>query len=189
MLKYHFLQFLAFVKNPNDFDYPSLTPREKVSNTLIYFSRISFFGGLTLGLIAVLLAEVGLINMPENKFDYGYVVFLLGGVIVAPILEECIFRGFLSSIKNKKSFKWFYYISSVLFGLVHVFNYENSEDFIYTFWLVTSAQIFIGLLFGYLRVTYGLWYAILLHAVHNFVILNFSYLTEFITEKVNVSGL
>ena len=58
-----------------------------------------------------------------------------------------------------------FYASAVIFGLVHVFNYPGSD-----WWTVLPLvlpQTLAGLIFGYARVSYGMWSAILLHMLHN----------------------
>lgn len=65
----------------------------------------------------------------------------------------------------RTTFPVFFAISSLSFALVHLFNYEGAS-LAYALPLVIP-QFIAGLIFGYARVTYGLWSAILLHVLHN----------------------
>ena len=80
-------------------------------------------------------------------------------VIVAPILEEAIFRGFLGSLVEKSYFKWLYYLSAILFGLVHASNYELTESQNLLIPLIILPQLFLGFMLGYIRVRYGFFMA------------------------------
>ena len=69
-------------------------------------------------------------------------------------------------------YRLFFYFSAILFGLLHIFNFTgiNCYNLIFTPLLVLP-QIFLGLILGYLRVTYGFKYGVLFHAVVNVSIL------------------
>ncbi|MBI3482866.1 MAG: CPBP family intramembrane metalloprotease [Bacteroidetes bacterium] len=71
--------------------------------------------------------------------------------------------------KIKESyFKWFFYLSAVLFALVHITNlapYNHSALFFYP--LYTLPQFFMGLVIGYLRVRQGFFSGWVLHALIN----------------------
>ena len=64
-----------------------------------------------------------------------------------------------------KLFPLFYAISTIVFALVHVFNFPTASV-----WVVLPfvlPQLLAGSIFGFARVTYGLWSSILLHTIHN----------------------
>ena len=65
----------------------------------------------------------------------------------------------------RAAFPVFFAIASLSFALVHLFNYEGTS-LAYALPLVIP-QFIAGLIFGYARVTYGLWSAIVLHVLHN----------------------
>ena len=66
----------------------------------------------------------------------------------------------------------FFYLSAILFGLLHIFNFVgiNGYNLIFTPLLVLP-QIFLGLILVYIRVNYGFKYVVLLHAIVNLSIL------------------
>jgi hypothetical protein len=153
---------------------------------------------------------------------------LLGVVIVAPLLEEAIFRLFLSgkvkhiiisfvlasfvvaSLLNsiwsiivlflpfiililyllgylswdkhylffRKNYSVFFYSSAILFGIIHlrVIEVESYNEY-FTF---PIPIILMGILFNYIRITYGFWWSVTLHQLHNFVVV----FTPFILDKL-----
>lgn len=63
-------------------------------------------------------------------------------------------------------FPGFFWGSAICFGLIHVLNYPEEG----VFWMVLPLvipQFVLGTILGYVRVHYGLWTAMALHAAHN----------------------
>ena len=82
----------------------------------------------------------------------------LSSVVLAPVLEELLFRKLIIDRIRGYGEKFAIFISALSFGLLH----GNFEQFFYTF--------AIGLLFGYVYTKTGkLWYTISLHAAINFM--------------------
>ena len=119
--------------------------------------------------LCVLIFQIG-VNVPINflittmmhkeyKFIPESLHYVLGGIILAPILEELIFRKFLlGGLLQVQSVKKAIIISSVVFCIVHVM----------------PAQLFgafcIGLFFCYIYYkTRSIGYTIILHALANIV--------------------
>jgi len=125
-------------------------------------------------------------------------IFVL--VILIPFLEELIFRLylrykynylahffiFMTSIAGVKfhkktearvnhfwvkRYKIVFYFSAVLFGLVHLSNYEYSILVILFSPLIVAPQFVVGLFCGYLRVRHGLVWGYFMHAMHNAIFL------------------
>ena len=127
-------------------------------------------------------------------------VILLGGVVLIPVIEELVFRLYLrfkynflaqsilllSSVagaQNKskfeiflknfwsKNFKTIFYLSAILFGYAHIFNYDYSLTILLLSPLLVAPQFIIGLFLGYLRIKYNLVLGYFMHAIHNAVFL------------------
>lgn len=95
-------------------------------------------------------------------------VMLLNAGIIAPIIEELIFRkAFRDAIKNK----WkFIIISSLVFGLMHIITATTWIDLI--FFIPYSC---LGLAFAYIYTeTDSIFPSILVHAFHNTTLIIFS---------------
>lgn len=123
------------------------------------------------------------------------VLFLLL-VIVIPFFEELLFRlylrykdnyalhfivsvasltgkrnqqkvaTFLSSVWTKR-YKFIFYFSAVVFGMVHLTNFEFSYTILLLSPLLVAPQIILGLIIGYLRVRDGFITGFLMHGLHN----------------------
>lgn len=97
--------------------------------------------------------------------------FLIYSTLIVAISITCIYHNQCLSFINN-NYKIFFYLSAIVFGLLHVFNFTgiNGYNLIFTPLLVLP-QIFMGLILGYLRVNYGFKYGILFHAIVNTSIL------------------
>jgi len=92
-------------------------------------------------------------------------------IVVAPLFEELIFRGPLVLFKDKSYFRIVFWVLTLLFGYVHLSNYElTSSNIIFSPFLVLP-QICVGAIFGFLRVRFELLWAIGLHAAYNLVLM------------------
>lgn len=137
-------------------------------------------------------------------------------VIIAPVFEELIFRLYLryknnyalhflisivspTGVRNeqkaetflisiwKKRYKFIFYFSAVLFGLIHIINYEFSYTILLLSPILVAPQIILGLIIGYLRVRIGFVSGLLLHSLHNAFVLGISlFFMLNHTEKLNV---
>lgn len=127
------------------------------------------------------------------------VLFLVG--VGGPLIEELLFRLYLrfehnfliqpivliSAVAGKNTqlrvYKFLYnkwqayypvifYLSAVIFAIVHVSNYEYSHRLLFLAPLLMAPQFIVGLFNGYLRVKYGLVWGFYLHALHNLIIVS-----------------
>ncbi len=135
--------------------------------------------GLLLGLCAglfnawfldMLNIDLGPHAMDKLLKTHSTYSLLFLSVILAPILEECLFRGPLIWFRDKTYFKYALYSSIVLFALVHLSNFELSGKVYYIAPLLVGPQLILGVLLGYVRVRLGLFWSIGLHASYNGVL-------------------
>ncbi|MCK0127157.1 CPBP family intramembrane glutamic endopeptidase [Erythrobacter sp. F6033] len=223
--------FLSFLKRPH---LPDQTARSGngLHATLRMLSLDLIFLLLFISTLLVLVA-IG-IELPENlnsslEMNVGTVILV---VIAAPLIEELIFRSWLSGrprylivipimliagtvagvmgvtrtgeaaeigvglavvggvlastiamivLWKRTSPGWFktifpvaFWISSVAFALVHFANYTEGS-FLVLLPLVLP-QFVLGSIAAYLRVHYGFWTAIALHAIHNGIAIGVAFL-------------
>jgi membrane protease YdiL (CAAX protease family) len=107
------------------------------------------------------------INLSEFFFKRMTIAFLSG--TLSYLLLISISDSVLDNVFRNR-FRWIFYCSVLLFGCVHVSNYAPFG--ILTFLLaplLTLPQIVMGIGFGYVRVRYGLLYAIFLHGFINLI--------------------
>ena len=156
-------------------------------------------------------------KMLENESIWYVLLFI---VIVGPLFEELIFRlplrfkfNYLaqsiilfSSIagKEKKTkvkiylqnfwtthFKWIFYSVSLIFGLIHLTNYEELSITIILFApLLICSQFIGGLTMGYIRVKYNFILALLLHLTFNLIIIGAALTTmDFTANKIDIENV
>ena len=158
--------FLLFLRNG------TIKP-EKI--TLIFFltwlASIFIFNGVALAYLLKKLEYVNLIEIPKDKeVLYGPFYSFISILLIAPLVEELIFRYFLISVIDSKKFLFYFYFSSFLFAVIHSTNYEiTSANVIFTP-LIFMSPFIGGLVLGYFRVKFGFWFAVLLHSSYNLLI-------------------
>ena len=119
--------------------------------------------GILLVLVTSVVIEPLLSLFPDTYFDTIDQAVGRGGwailttIVVAPILEEVLFRGqILGAVKAKYGSAWALIISSVLFGLIHGIPPQMINAF------------FMGLILGYIYLKTGsLLSVIIIHSVNN----------------------
>ncbi|MFP2994546.1 CPBP family glutamic-type intramembrane protease [Spongiivirga sp. MCCC 1A20706] len=85
--------------------------------------------------------------------------------------------GFALAVKLKQRlnkawstyFPYLFYISFLLFGLLHITKFEINAKTIILAPFLTAPQVIGGIIYSYVRVQYGLIYSIKLHAINNVV--------------------
>ena len=125
-------------------------------------------------LIFILLTEfifykLGILEIDKwNHPLYPSIIRIIGSVILAPIVEELIFRGLILNALSKRNVNLHFaiFIQAVIFVLLHNFTYENS--------LSSNIGIVQSLidasLFGYARYhTKSIFTPITMHVTGNFI--------------------
>jgi membrane protease YdiL (CAAX protease family) len=122
---------------------------------------------LSLVLIGTLAANIlqvfGVDIVQATTIGVGLVVLL--AVILYLFLRG---DGQLDAFTNKY-FIYFFYAAALLFAFAHVFNYELRPDQKWMTPILVLPQMILGLMLGYLRIKYGLWAAIMAHAMNNMI--------------------
>ncbi|MDR2828381.1 MAG: CPBP family intramembrane metalloprotease [Acholeplasmatales bacterium] len=112
----------------------------------------------------------------------GFIMMLVLSVVLAPIVEELVFRKSIFGLFKNKKYNWIpLIISSILFGLIHVTTELFSGDYKSLLFNGVS-YIGTGLIFGYIyiRNDKNIWVNILAHAGYNFIAMILSILPFFI---------
>ncbi|EAQ28252.1 hypothetical protein NAP1_11673 [Erythrobacter sp. NAP1] len=114
-------------------------------------------------LLAVILGAVGFGVSHQTSPMLG---------LAAPVIGIAAAIGLAFRLRNRPPFGWFafafpvfFWLSTVAFALVHLWNFEEGSLAILL--PLVLPQFILGMLLGYVRVRIGLWSAILLHAAHN----------------------
>jgi len=96
-------------------------------------------------------------------------------LVLASGLVVLIFSFFMRSIIAPsllnfwhKRFKWIFYVTAVIFGLVHIFNYNLDKTGYFLPVILVFPQFMMGLFFGFTRLILGFGWACSFHVLHNF---------------------
>lgn len=144
---------------------------------LIYLLSISFMFSFLISTITRLLTLVGVLqdisHITDSLFDdsNGFKI-LFFAAILAPLIEELIFRGPLIYFNQPRVFKIAFYTIGVIFAYVHIFNFEITTNVLLFSPLLVAPQFFIGLIFGFIRIRFGLIWSILLHSIYNGILVS-----------------
>lgn len=130
-----------------------------------------------IGLLKIDLGEHAIERFLENR---SIATLFLMAVVVAPVIEEILFRGPLIWFRNKKYFKYCLYVSVLLFAAVHITNYTMTREVFYIAPLLVAPQLILGIFLGYVRVKLGLRWSIFLHAMYNGVLITPIFLYRFL---------
>ncbi len=167
--------FLAFLKKPvyeedpnRDFSY-RITVFWRLLVLALLFSFV--FGILNAGLKQTMGLDLGKHAIDDFMERYSPWLLLLAAVVLAPVLEELVFRGPMAFFKNSRFFGVLFYVLTLVFGFYHITNFEWSREVFLWSPLLVAPQLSVGLFLGFLRVRFGLKWAIALHAAYNLVLI------------------
>lgn len=174
----------AFIRKPVEFFSEPLSRTEKIR---IFFVAL-LYKTLVIGLILALLYVIDkyLLALRQPLLNMRLWTLLLYAVIIAPLLEELIFRLPLRYQQNwlwrkvehlfrlepgvfwTRNYRYILYTSVLLFGIIHLANYSNTEFFFFLIApLVVGSQLFGGLILSYTRLKLGFWWSVAKHSLWN----------------------
>ncbi len=163
-----------FIKNPTYQEDENRDPKHRLTillQLLLIALIISILLGATIGLIKTTFSlDFGghAIESALEKFSPWFLAF--AAVVLAPLLEEFIFRGPMIFFKDKPYFNYIFYGLTLVFGFYHISNFEISRTILFLSPVLVAPQISLGALLGFIRVRFGLRWAIALHAVYNLML-------------------
>lgn len=123
---------------------------------------------LGMEIFKVIDPEVGQqISFAQPSQQIEYLVAFITLVVVAPLAEELLLRGYFLGRLSEKISKWLaVIITALMFGLLHLLGF--TETGIVLQWGASVDTFALGLVAGVLRLaTHGIWAGVLLHAIKN----------------------
>lgn len=163
-----------FTKTPaySPLDHTPYTLKLRIAVALLKWGLLLglCFGLFNTWFLGMLNIDLGPHAMDKLLKTYSTYALLFLSVVLAPIIEECLFRGPLVWFRNKTYFKYALYFSIVLFALVHLSNFELYGKVYYIAPLLVGPQLILGIILGYVRVRLGLSWSIGLHASYNAIL-------------------
>lgn len=162
---------LAFLKRPTYTPDPDTGFAYRLG-VLARTLALSLLLSLILGMAIGILQSSTNLDLGPHAMDYlleelSPAMLLIAAVILAPIVEEALFRGPMIFFRNSRYFPFIFYALTLLFGFYHLSNFEWSPAVLWWSPLLVAPQISVGLFLGYLRVRLGLLWAMGLHALYN----------------------
>lgn len=144
---------------------------------------LSLATGFVISPVFSILENLEIINLDNHASkqmikEFSKIQVVLFTVILAPLLEELIFRAPITAFKNPKYFGFFFYLLAILFGYIHITNFEISQNILLVSPILVLPQILLGGYLGFIRVRFGLIWSIALHASYNGILVSISLLFE-----------
>lgn len=173
------LDFYKFIKKPND-EQIELNLKDKIIFMLILLViKIIITLSIIIPLILVIHHTINL-KFSRVKYSDTLTNSILLVLFIGPLIEELIFRYYLRYRGEKtetlryykwnKYFPWIVYTMVITFGLVHLTNYLNSNNWFYILSpIIISSQLFGGLILSFVRVRLNFYYGYLFHSFWNFI--------------------
>jgi len=162
---------INYTRNPKLEKDPNQNLLYKIK-VLIHLLWISISISFLISLVNGLFMSLGVLH--ENRHisddffnDLSDLKILFLASILAPVAEELIFRAPLVLFKQPKHFKIAFYTIGIIFAYIHLFNFEINTNVILFSPLLVAPQLFVGFIFGFIRIRLGLIWSICLHALYN----------------------
>src|SRR5690606_30598356 len=176
-MKQILIDFWQFIKKPQDF------PDTKSNKWKVFFTL--FVAELLLSVVylpAAALLDKYVVLEQSLDLSFSAIGSLFSFVLLVPFIEEVIFRlglrrkYLIEAIFDEKAwhrwFPFFVYSSTIIFGLVHITNYSNTQWIFFAFAsFFVLTQLVGGFIMTYLRVRFNFWMGYLYHAVWNFTMI------------------
>ena len=137
-----------------------------IAEELIFRMGLSGRLGHLLAVIVTLLAVIALAPLAMLQWETNPTLVIAAALVA---LGAVVALGWWA--RGQRPLRWFarifpaiFWLVALLFGAIHITNYEAAALVMLP---LVLPQFVMGLLLGYARVKFGLWSAILLHAMHN----------------------
>lgn len=179
-MKQILLDFWNFIKRPKDSPYSGgkKTYKWKVFFTLFVAELLL----LVVYLPAAALLDKYVVLEQSIDLSSSAIGSLFLFVLLIPLIEEVIFRlglrrkYLIEAIFDEKAwhrwFPFFVYSSTIIFGLVHISNYANTQWIFFALApFIILTQLVGGFIMAYLRVRFNFWLGFLYHATWNFMMI------------------
>lgn len=175
-MKETFYEFINYLKNPVLEKDSNTTLNHRLKVLVHIFLFCAIFASIITPLFT-LLEDLGWIDLDTHKVEEVfkdlpfYAVILVGGILI-PFIEELMFRAPIVLFKKPKSFKIAFYFFAIVFGLIHITNFEITSTVLLLTPILVLPQLFAGFALGFLRIRFGLRWSVFLHCIYNIFFLS-----------------
>lgn len=168
-------RFVSFIEHPT-YKVDDNTDLRYRFGVFFQLLAIALIISLVLGGIIGLLEtnldiDLGKYAITEAMENYSPWFLAFAAIVLAPLLEELIFRAPMALFKDKAYFRYVFYALTLIFGFYHITNFEITPTILILSPILVAPQIFVGALLGFIRVRFGILWAIGLHAAFNLFLL------------------
>lgn len=148
--------------------------KAKLFLSLLFWQLVlAFTAGMVMGLFVTFFKlELGEHAIREMVAKNSFLKIFFLTAVIAPVLEELLFRAPLGLFRNKSFYTYWFYFFTIAFGLVHLMNFENMGTAIWFAPILVSPQLIAGIFLGYTRNKLGLLYSMALHALFNLILVS-----------------
>lgn len=168
-------ELLLFLRNPGyrtDADQSWGHKFKSLAGLLVLALGVGLFLALLLGFLDSLAPW----DLQQHAFEelldrFSVFQIIVLATLIAPVLEELVFRGPLWFFRKSPYFTGAFWFFTLLFALVHLSNYQGIQGLWYLTPLLVSPQLSLGIILGFIRVKFGLGSAMIFHAAYNAILL------------------
>ncbi|EAQ41743.1 CPBP family intramembrane glutamic endopeptidase [Polaribacter sp. MED152] len=138
--------------------------------------------GFLISPLFILIESLGFVDMQNHAMEdlmkkLSKPIIFLFAAIIAPVFEELIFRAPLTAFKKKNQFRIAFYVFTILFGLVHITNFDITTNVLLLSPILVLPQLLVGGYFGFIRIRFGLVWSMALHGCYNAILMLVSFST------------
>lgn len=191
-------RFFLFVKNPDETSERYQTASYKFRTLFVLFLATTPLIFIFMAAFEDMFSKMGNNAVEELLKKHSKLFIIFTAVLFGPLFEELIFRfplkfkrnfvfqffwwlintfnfnkfkGYL--LQNRVLiFKIFFYIIAILFGLIHISNFDKWRQFLYLAPIIVFPQILAGIILGYIRIKFGFFWGVFYHSCYNFILLS-----------------
>ncbi|MEI6728425.1 MAG: hypothetical protein WCK98_02165 [bacterium] len=133
--------------------------------------RTYFFFGLNFFVYYIWEFIGGIFNLKDSfLFNSPGIFFII--VAIFGFTTTCsliVSTKWLESIVTR-FFNQFVYSAGIIFGLIHITNYENYQKYFYLIPILVLPQIFVSFIFAFVRTKFSFWWSFISHTLYNFAL-------------------
>ena len=121
--------------------------------------------------ISLSLITFILILLLQNRKIYSLDLYVLNTLVFSFFIWLLLFSFKKYFVNIKITDRTIFYSSAILFSLLHLSNYSFQINELPKYLFLIIPQLCSGLIYGYIRVKNGIIYSILLHSIHNTILM------------------
>ena len=121
--------------------------------------------------ISLSLITFILILLLQNRKIYSLDLYVLNTLVFSFFIWLLLFSFKKYFVNIKITDRTIFYGSAILFSLLHLSNYSFQINELPKYLFLIIPQLCSGLIYGYIRVKNGMIYSILLHSIHNTILM------------------